>query len=165
MAPEFSRPVPVEQVSEHGRVIDISANSAERAALCRRFGLVDLGRLEASGQLTRTSGFYRLELDWTADVVQSCVLTLEPVANHFDEHLDERYGFSEPDAELDIDPQADAPEPIEGGVIDVGEALAQALSLALDPYPRKAGANLDVPGADPGPQGPFADLAKLKKGS
>jgi uncharacterized metal-binding protein YceD (DUF177 family) len=165
MAPEFSRPVPVDQISERGRSLDIAANAVERAALARRFGLVDLGRLEATGRLTRSGVFYRLQLDWTADVVQTCVVTLEPVANHLDEHLDERYGLSDQDAELDLDPEADAPEPIESGVIDVGEALAQALSLALAPYPRKPGATLEVPGAGEGPEGPFAELAKLRKGS
>jgi uncharacterized metal-binding protein YceD (DUF177 family) len=163
--PEFSRPVAVDQVGERGRTVDIAANPEERAGLARRFGLVRLDRLEATGRLSRSSVFYRLELDWVADVVQSCVVTLEPVAEHLSDHLDERYGLTEQDAELDLDPEADAPEPIEAGIIDVGEAVAQALSLSLDPYPRKPGATLEVPGSEEGGQGPFAALAKLKRGS
>jgi hypothetical protein len=163
--PEFSRPVAIDQVGERGRTVDIVANPEERAGLARRFGLVSLDRLEATGRLSRSSVFYRLELDWVADVVQSCVVTLEPIAEHLSDHLDERYGLTDQDAELDLDPEADVPEPIEAGIIDVGEAVAQALSLALDPYPRKPGATLDVPEGEEGGQGPFAALAKLKRGS
>jgi hypothetical protein len=164
-APEFSRPVAIDQVGERGRTVDISANAEERAGLARRFGLVSLERLEATGRLTRSTVFYRLELDWVADVVQTCVVTLEPIAEHLSDHLDERYGLADQDTELDLDPEADAPEPVEEGIIDVGEAVAQALSLSLDPYPRKPGSTLEVPGAEEGGQGPFAALAKLKRGS
>ena len=43
-------------------------------------------------------------------------------------------------AEDEFDPFDDAadPEPYENGVIDLGEAVAQQLSLAIDPYPRSA---------------------------
>jgi hypothetical protein len=34
----------------------------------------------------------------------------------------------------------DAPDVHEGALIDVGELLVQQLSLAMDPFPRKAGA-------------------------
>ncbi len=67
------------------------------------------------------------------------------------------------------------PEPWSGNVIDVGEAVAEHLALALDPYPRATGADLSAPGLAPGGAGkegddpdgefsgsPFKDLAKLR---
>ena len=40
------------------------------------------------------------------------------------------------EGEVEIDPEAEVPEPLVGGRLDLGEILAEELSLALDPYPR-----------------------------
>ena len=45
--------------------------------------------------------------------------------------------------EISLDIDHDPPEPIEAGAIDIGELVAQYLSLALDPHPRAPGASLD----------------------
>jgi hypothetical protein len=161
-APEFSRRVPVDHVTERGRVQDIVADAAERAALAARFGLIAVDRLEARVTLTRAGLSYRLEADWRADVVQTCTVTLEPVPAHLSDRLAERYGLAEQGPELDLDPELDTAEPIEEGVIDIGEAVAQALSLSLDPYPRKPGATLEIPGGAGQGGGAFAELARLK---
>ncbi len=163
---EFARPVPLDQIVERPRWMEISANEAERQALAERFGLVGLKRLEAKVRLSRAGAFYRIEADWEADVVQTCVVTLEPLESHLADHLVERYGATDrQETELDLDPETDEVEEIEGGAIDIGEAVAQALSLALDPYPRKPGVSVEIPGDKEGGQGPFAALSKLKKGS
>jgi len=163
---EFSRPVPLDQITERQKILEISANPAERQALAERFGLLGLDRLEATVRLTRSGVFYRLDAEWQADVVQACVVTLEPVTSHLAERLVERYGPTESDEiEIDLDPSADAPEALEGNSIDIGEAVAQAMSLALDPYPRKPGAKIEVPEENQAKEGPFAALSKLKPGS
>lgn len=160
--PEFCRRVPVAHVTEGGRVQDIVADAAERAALAARFGLIAVDRLEARVTLTRAGLSYRLEADWQAEVVQTCTVTLEPVPAHLFDHLAERYGLAEQGPELDLDPELDIAEPIEEGMIDIGEAVAQALSLSLDPYPRKLDAALEIPGGDGPGGGLFAELARLK---
>lgn len=164
-APEFSRPVPLDQIAERERVVKIAASEEERQALARRFGLLGVGRLEATARLRRSGIFYQLKAAWQADVVQTCVVTLEPVASRLAEEFAERYGPTDQGAELDLDPEVDAPEPVDDGVIDVGEAVAQALSLAIDPYPRKSGATLEIPGEKDGDHGPFAELSRLRRGS
>ena len=71
----------------------------------------------------------------TADVVQSCVVTMAPVAGDIDEKIEEVFapeGY-EPGAQEEDD---DQPESFDGQEIDVGELAAQLLSLSLDPYPR-----------------------------
>ena len=47
-------------------------------------------------------------------------------------------------------------EPFDGSAIDIGEAAAQQLALALDPYPRAAGASLagSADAADPAGEEP-----------
>jgi hypothetical protein len=39
--------------------------------------------------------------------------------------------------------ETEVAEPFEGDAIDIGEAVAQQLALALDPYPRAPGASLE----------------------
>jgi hypothetical protein len=164
--PEFSRPVRLDQIPGRERAMEISATVAERQALAKRFGLVGLDRLEATVRLSRSGVFYTVEADWQADVVQACVVTLEPVASHLADHLVERYGPTDgEELELDLDPVADAPEAIEGNAIDIGEAVAQAMSLALDPYPRKPGATVAIAGEEESGVRPFSALSKLRRGS
>ena len=60
--------------------------------------------------------------------------------------------------ERDDDPESIDEIPYEGSTIDLGEAAAEQLALALDPYPHKPGATL--PDSDEAPRNPaFAALA------
>ena len=62
-------------------------------------------------------------------------------------------------------------EPVIGGAIDLGEAFAEELGLALEPYPRAAGAALDADalaphvsvGSEHGASTPFAALRQLQE--
>ena len=111
-------------------------------------------------------------------IVQACVLTLDPVTQDLDEAF--RIVFKQDMAD-DLDPesgesvlnaQADAPEPLQGNMLDVGEIVAEQLSLAADPYPRRPGAKLEdiLPkprggsrrGAPEQRRHPFAGLAALR---
>ena len=58
----------------------------------------------------------------------------------------------------------DDPDDIEteAGMADLGEALAQDLALALDPYPRAPGAEVPAEYRPDGLGGPFAALAGLR---
>ena len=60
----------------------------------------------------------------------------------------------------ELDLEAEDEIPYEGTSIDLGEAASEQLALALDPFPRKPGAEL--PGSvGPHESGAFAALAKL----
>jgi hypothetical protein len=176
--PEFSRGVPVERIAPGWRTETIAATSDERAALARRFGLVELPRFEATVRLRRTRAGRYVEVDGTlrAAVVQTCVVTLDPVTAEIDERFALLLGpigvpvpwkdGGEDGADVVVD--IDAPEPLDGDDVDIGELAAQQLSLALDPYPRSAEA-ADAPSpasdaADPRPaDSPFAALQSLRK--
>ena len=171
--PEFSRIVTVESLAEDEVMQTIEATAEERAALAVRFGLLSLDGLTATVRLKRVrGGQIRLDGEFEADVVQSCVVTLEPVKSHISESFTVNFAPAEDvevGPELDLSPWAeDLPEPLEGDAIDVGETVAQFLSLALDPYPRREG--IEFTGAaypSPEPErpetGPFAALATLRK--
>jgi len=163
---EFSRKVDVErlpQTSETTR--EIAADEAERTALAGRFQLVALDRLEARVALTRLpGGLLRLTGDLSADVVQECVVTLEPMATRVEDRFTLLYGHAQDEAgEVVLSGEAELVEPISGGVLDIGEAVAQQLSLALDPYPRRPAASLPAPATEPGDASPFAALAKWRE--
>lgn len=178
--PEFSIEVALDDVPPDGRGITFAANEAERRGLAKRFELVDLRSLRGKALLKpwRRTGF-TLEGRFEADVVQSCVVTLEPVESRLDEAfrihflpadlLDQQAGAPGSEREIVVDAESDEPpEALQGGSIDVGEAVAEQLALALDPYPRKLDIAFEevAPGETAAPEerpNPFAALEKLKK--
>ena len=138
--PEFSRPVDVSRMGRLEHRMEIKANAEERAALARRFDLIELPAFAADLVLKkRGDGAVELTGRWRARVVQRCVVTLEPVPADLADEVRLFFGGA---AHAKADPLDEEgwPEPIEGGVIDVGEAVAQLLAVALDPYPRAPGA-------------------------
>jgi uncharacterized metal-binding protein YceD (DUF177 family) len=174
--PEFSRIVQADSV-QRGEVVEvIEANEAERTALAARLELEAIGRLKATIRLKRTQGgeMVRAVGELEADVVQTCVVTLESVHNSVKDQFESLYApptlVPEFPDEMDFDASMadeDVIEPIVNGRIDIGELTAQHLSLALDPYPRCPGVELpegveDVEEVEERPN-PFAALERLKR--
>jgi uncharacterized metal-binding protein YceD (DUF177 family) len=168
--PEFSRPV---RLGPEPREIAFEANEAERTALANRFGILGIGALSATLRLQpEPGGSVRARGKLHAEVEQACVVTLEPVRQTVTAPLDLRI-LEEGEAPADDDPES--PDEIEsqGGLVDLGEAVAELLSLALDPYPRAEGAEMppmeapDTGEVEPVPSerpNPFAKLAKFREG-
>ena len=169
--PEFSRPV---RLGPEARKISLEANETEREALARRFDILGIGALSATLRLQpEPGGSVRARGTLRAQVEQACVVTLEPVLQRIEAPLDLRI-LEEGEAPGDDDPES--PDEIEshGGLVDLGEAVAEQLSLALDPYPRAEGAELppidapespeeDEPAASRRPN-PFGKRAKHREG-
>ncbi|MBC7906546.1 MAG: DUF177 domain-containing protein [Rhodospirillaceae bacterium] len=172
--PEFSRPIRVDHIPVTGMRVDVEAKPEERIALAERFGLPSIDLLKAQVHLKAIAGGALIRLDGTitAKVVQACVVSLEPMPAKVKEEFSLTFGAGavteEADAEIELSMEdEDPPEPIIDGVIDVGEAVAEHLSLALDPFPRKAGIAFEG-GEEPTPAevkkpSPFAVLAQLRK--
>jgi len=139
--PEFSRIVMADGVGPDGLALDIAATPEESAALAQRFGLEALSGLSAHVALRREGGGkVRLDVTFDADVLQLCVITLEPVASHVSDRFEVVFappGEDGDETEVFVDiADEDPPEPLRDGGIDVGEMIAQHLSLQIDPYPR-----------------------------
>jgi uncharacterized metal-binding protein YceD (DUF177 family) len=176
---EIERLVDLERMGPSGAALEIAPSDSERAALAKRFGFLGLPTFSARVTVDRrVGGQIVVEGRLRGRIVQACVLTLDPVAQDLDEAF--RIVFKQ-DMTDDRDPesgeavlhsQADAPEPLTGNVLDVGEIVAEQLSLAADPYPRRAGAKLEDVLPKPrhgGRKGqpeqrrhPFAGLAALR---
>ncbi len=90
----------------------------------------------------------------SATVGQNCVVTLEPLANEIEEEIDlifmpqvRRGRERQRVRQMAVRPDAkrDDPEPLIGGVVDLGALATEFLILGLDPYPRKPGAVFEPP--------------------
>jgi uncharacterized metal-binding protein YceD (DUF177 family) len=165
---EFSRKFDVRQAE--GKAVRLEANEAERAALAGRFALVRVDRLEADLLLNRPEERV-VEVRGTlqADFVQPCAVSAEDIPVSVRESLFLRFVPEStdhaPDEELEID--ADDCDEIEysGTHFDLGEAVAQSLGLAIDPYltgPQAEAARKAAGIGTPEDQGPFAALKGLK---
>ena len=143
-APEFSRPVRIDTLGEAPLGLSIEAGEAERAALAKRFGFASISRLAADIALTRRGGAVTARGTVRAEIAQSCIATGEPV----DEAVEESFAIefrplpaaSAPDDELELGASELDVVFYAGASVDVGEAAAETLSLAVEPYPRSAGA-------------------------
>lgn len=153
MIPEFHRPVSLDRISPHGLDITVEANPAECSALALRMNLPALLALSCEFHLIREAqGIIPARGVLRARVTQTCVVSLED----FDASVEETFQVCFVPSGLesdDIDPESDDEIPFEGNLIDLGEAAAEQLGLALDPYPRMPG--IEMPQvedqADPNP--------------
>jgi len=147
-APEFSRPVSVGRLGGSPSHHPIAATAAERDALARRFDIVSLERLEGMVTLTRRSdGTVRLVAEFSADLTQACVVTLEPVPAALTETLvvifDPKLDEDAADALALERPDDEMREPLTEDAIDIGEVVAQQLSIIMEPYPRLPGVSVE----------------------
>ena len=167
--PEFSRPLRIDTIGAEPRSVAIEADPEERAALARRFGLVEIGRLAAEAKLVRQGTEITASGRLTGAVVQSCVASGEPVAAVVDEPFALVFrplpSDSRPDEEVELNAAELDVTFYEGGSIDLGEAVAETLALTLDPFPRAPGAieALKAAGVKSEEEaGPFGALAALR---
>jgi uncharacterized metal-binding protein YceD (DUF177 family) len=176
-------PVALEDVAETGQHFDLVAAQDVRAAVARVASLRDLPRFAATFDVTRYgANGLRVTGRVSATVGQTCVVTLEPLANEVEEDVDLLFAPPPPTVERTAKETAketarekevftpaerpqrnwDEPEPLIGGIIDLGALAIEFLILGLDPYPRKPGAVFQPPqDVKPDPS-PFAALAGLK---
>jgi uncharacterized metal-binding protein YceD (DUF177 family) len=165
VAPEFSRPVAIAHLSTRPHRQRIEATAEERQKLSRRFDLISLDRLVAEVELRRQSPeMVLLEAEFAAEFEQCCAVTLEPVRGVVSDRFSLVYGPA-PEEEQEIAMTTDEPafEPLNGNSIDIGEAVAQELSLALPIYPRDPDARVDQEAMAEPLQGPFATLARMRE--
>lgn len=143
-SPEFSHVVKLDQVARLAPSTRIEANADERAALMKRFGLLALDRLEADYALAEENGVLTARGRLRAAVAQPCVATGEPVPETIDTDFAVRFRreTDQPDAdELELDEEDCDTVFFSGDAIDLGEAVAETLALALTPFPRSPDAD------------------------
>ena len=153
-----------------GSAIELEASEAERVALSKRFGLVRIDRMVARIDLEREAAGASAKGRLQAEIVQSCAVSGEDLPVSIDEpvnlHFIPARGLSAPDEEIELEAEELDEIEFEGSLFDLGEALAQTLALAIDPYavgPNAEEARRKAGLLDKDTSGPFAALAALKK--
>lgn len=167
-ASDFSRSEPISAIPPEGAHVAVAADEGERARIAQAAGVVTLDRLTGAFDLSHLpGGGVKVEGLVEADVVQTCVVTLEPVENHIREQVSIRFLPPEqieptPDGEEAEPALDDDIEPLEADAIDLGRLTREFMLLALDPYPRKEGVAFEPPAAGESGAHPFAALAGLR---
>lgn len=144
----------------------LQADDAARERVRDALELDSLDRLEAEVTVKPSGAGWRLEGRVTADLAQTCGVTLEPLPVSLDERfavdLVEATEDNPVPAVVDADPDApDGPDYIEDGAVDLAGYVVEHLALSLDPWPRKPGVEFEAP-QGPAEPSPFAVLAQLK---
>ncbi len=160
----------------------ISADQAETKALAKANTLVAVKSFGARFRIVPEGRVLHLKGEVSAEVTQTCVVTLEDFDSTIREEIDARFapqermpepksgGHRQRETNLsDEGLETDPPEAIVDGKIDLGAVAAEFFTLGLDPYPRKPGAAFETgekenTPADDAEASPFAALARLKPG-
>ena len=168
-APEFSRPLKVDQIGRLAGSVQIAAKAEERLALMRRFGLLALDRLEADYGLGEENGAIVARGRIRATLSQPCVATGLPVPELIDSDFLLRFIVEGTDVidsdELELDVEDCDTIGYDGQIIDMGEAVAETMALVMAPYPRSPDADAylkEVGVLNEDQTGPFAALLALK---
>ncbi len=143
MRSELHRPVLLERIGPDGLAIAVEATRAECDALAERLAMPAVERLLCHWVLRRAApaGTVEAEGRLEARVTQTCVVS----ADDFEADIAEAFSVRfVPSARASDDPDPESPDeiPYEGASLDLGEAAAEQLALALDPFPRAPGAML-----------------------
>jgi uncharacterized metal-binding protein YceD (DUF177 family) len=149
--PELTRMIKARPLPAAPVVIEASAE--ECAALAARFGLGAVESLRADIALEQKPRAIRATGRLHAQIMQPCAISGEDFPVTIDEPVELRFveeNQRPSSAADDIELEADDCDEIEfsGEMFDLGEAVAQTLGLAIDPYA----------------EGPNADAARLAAG-
>jgi uncharacterized metal-binding protein YceD (DUF177 family) len=168
-APEFSRIIDLRYISADP--IRLEPTETERRRLAGRFSITAITTMQADLRLDREPEAVTAKGRLTAEIVQACAISGEDFPVSIDEAVALRFvpdtGSAPvaPDEEIEIT-ATDCDEIIYSGPsFDLGEAIAQTLALAIDPFaegPEADRARREY-GLDGGSaSGAFAALAALK---
>ena len=162
----ISEPYELGRLSQAGDEVVISPSAEMRARLAHWAGVDSVEAFEATVELRKvTPTRFSLEATLKADIVQSCVVTLDPVRTHIETSfrrellLAERRPSDGEPAPVDEDGR----EEIESLRYDLAVPVLEELALQIDPYPRRPGVQFEPPmDVTDRPDHPFAALKKLK---
>lgn len=146
--------------------VDLSMPEKNKKLVCKRLGIAGIDSVEATIKLTRSSVTKVIHAGGSlkAEIRQNCVITAEELERSIKEDFEgwfadpseavsfekarrERLNQKEKE-ELPVMEEAEDPEPVIEGKIDLGELVVQHLALAIEPYPRKPGADLGLEGKE-----------------
>ncbi|RKE85254.1 DUF177 domain-containing protein [Rhizobium sp. AG855] len=147
---EFSYRVKVGHVSANPVQVHVEADERERVGLASLWEVEAVNRLAADLQIARwKKDGVRIKGHVSGEIVQACVVTLEPVVSTIEQDIDQIFVpegsklariVLDGAGEMVLDPDGpDLPEPFVGDTVDAGALIAEFAALGIDPYPKKPG--------------------------
>ena len=174
-APPFQELYNLGDLSRGGVEMRVTAESGDLVRIARWAEVQTVETFAAAMTLRKhATNSFSLDADLTADIVQECVVTLEPVRSHIARHVHRmlhlttasRHRADTSIALTQLAGEDDVPEEIDSLQYDLAAPLLEELALAIDPYPRAPGVEFAAPAGaaepDSKPQSPFAVLKSLK---
>ena len=167
--PPFSRTYDLADLSDAGDEVVIAPDADQRARLAEWAGVDAVDSFEARVTLRRRSAD-RFDYDavLSADLVQSCVVSLQPVRSHLTLDVSRalhlfKFPASAKIAQHELAPASDeGPEEIKDRQYDLAAPLLEEFALAIDPYPRAPGVVFEASTDGDATESPFAVLKGLK---
>jgi hypothetical protein len=167
----FSFSIAADSIPAKGRHFHLEADQDSRRRLALALDLPEVVELAADldVKLLR-DGVVSVRGKLSAAVVQTDVVTLEPIRQSVAEEIDVTLKPAERPATKTRDPVEGGTEPEQesdvyfDNRIDLGALTAEHLALGLDPYPRAPGVEFEphVEDVSAGDRSPFAALSSLK---
>ena len=174
LSPPFSQAFDLGDLGRGAADVRIAAHGDQLAKIAAWAGVPAVETFGAEVHLTRKSATrFSLDAELVADIVQECVVTLDPVRTHIERPVHRELHLVEPmrlKAHEVVPLTAgagddDVPEEIETLHYDIAAPLLEELLLAIDPYPRAPGVAFvtQEDAAADKPESPFAVLKALKQ--
>jgi uncharacterized metal-binding protein YceD (DUF177 family) len=173
MSEEFpiSQAIELGRLSQAGEEVTIAPSSDDLMRIARWADVDAVESLDAKIDIQTISPTrFALYAELNADIVQSCVVTLDPVRSHIERAFTRELLLSAAaqrgpkDSEIEVAPvDEDGREEIASLRYDLAVPVLEELALAIDPYPRAPGVTFEPPKDDAdSPDRPFAALKRLK---
>lgn len=161
----YEKPVRIEDFSVRPKSYSVTFPPSALDKVAQRLEAEAVRSVEAAFEISRSGPVILVEGHVKAELVRTCVSSLEPM----DESIDDDFSFELeqvdelPDLAGEVEIDIEAPDPITGDTIDLAEQAIQQVSLAMEPFPRKEGAEPVKDEAEQPSLSPFAALKSLKQ--
>ncbi len=169
LQPELSKIIKLSDIGGTALTGQIVADNDQLKALAKRFDLPSIEAITADYRLEAKEHEIKFTGNIQSDLHQACAISGEPfpvqITEAFNIVFEEKNDTPPSEEEIELAPEDCDVIEYEAAQIDLGEAIAQTLYLALDPYPR--GPDADSVAEKKGLKseeeaGPFGALAALK---
>lgn len=135
---EFSHIITLAELKSDQGIIALEANDEQRTALAVRFDIPVIYSLKAN--VTILDNPIQMRGTMSAQLDQICVATGETINSFIEEDIAinfmENPNIDPNDSEIELEDEDCETIFHNGSDIDIGEAIAQSLYLAIDPFPR-----------------------------
>jgi len=158
----LSHPFRVDDIEDTGSDITLTATPEQCTGIAAFLKIPAVHGMKAQMHLVRSGSRVTVTGRLKAQVRQICVVSLDEFDSPIDEPIEILFDKNAPDPSDPAALRDDSPDPIIGGVVDLGQVAVEFLALGLDPYPRKPGVVFEYREDDGAEESPFAKLVKLK---